>query len=260
MSLRDSFIPYGDSVIVGAFYTSIFAKNQLLKLYLTYYLLPKLFYYFFYEFLYIAPTDYTDPILYVGYVGVFVRLFALAPFIYTVVLVYSKSIVKNNDYYVLFAKKEVVYLGLFLFVLYLIRLVFEIYVFLPIPLDIKFFYVFKIAMFTLFLLLSSLYTLKKYLRSEYRGLNCKYLFLFTMFFCAPLFVFVENYWFILVSKLYEFSDKVMPAFSEDLLSVIISQLTLVVYFVVLALLLKIFIIAVIKQNDLNIARFAKENQ
>ncbi len=246
MSFENSFGTYCKEVVHDAFSKSLFTKWQIVKLYFTYLFLPYI--------LLLLPFKYVYKLnLYIIF-----NCISLSPFVYITVYVYINAIDKCNDYFILFLKKEIFYLFLFLFVISLLSHVFrtEAYILRKEYFSIS--YLAKCTLFTASLALFTVVALKKYLHSEYKKINFYYLFLFSFVICG-FYLCIEKFRFFLGRHLFITGEASMHDSGLIAYNYLVGHVTFCIYFVAYLFLIKMFIIAAIKQNDLNVASFEKES-
>ncbi|SDK41360.1 hypothetical protein SAMN05660337_0373 [Maridesulfovibrio ferrireducens] len=248
MSFRDLFISYCKDVVRDTFCENLFTKWQIIKLYLAYTYLPFLLVFLPFEL--------------VWKLNLFVILFCfvMAPFLYTTIYVYKKVVPKSNNYFILLFDNKVTNCFAFGFLAFLMSDIIGTMSHSLRGSAVDFSYLVRGLLFIFCLSLSAIFALKKQLHSDYRETHFGCLFLFTLLICAPYYIFIESSKFFFLSQYIVIDPEALNELSYRLQIGIGTRILSIVHFGVYLFVIKMFIIAVIKQNDLNIARFEKETQ
>ncbi|WP_031481496.1 hypothetical protein [Maridesulfovibrio frigidus] len=248
MSLKDSFIPYCKEVVRDTFCENLFTKWQIVKLYLTCSYLS--------YFLMILPYE----LVWILDLYIVLSCFTMAPFIYTTIHVYRKDVAINSNYYTLMFDKKVANWFAFGFLAFLMCFIIGTMAHYLRRSDVDLLYLGRCTLFVFCLSLAAIFALKKYLHSDYKQTQFGCLFLFTLLICAPFYVFIESSKFFFIIEHIGVDLEALNDLSYRLKLAIGGRFLSIVHFGVFLFIIKMFIIAVIKQNDLNIARFEKETQ
>ncbi len=248
MPVRDSFIPYCKDVVRDTFCENLFTKWQIVKLYLTYSYLP--------YFLMILPYE----LVWILDLYVVLYCFTMAPFIYTTIHVYRKDVEMSSNYYTLLFDEKVANWFAFGFLAFLMCFIIGTMAHSLRSSDVDLLYLGRCTLFVFCLSLAAIFALKKYLHSDYKQTQFGCLFLFTLLLCAPFYVFIVSSKFFFISQYITVDPDAFKDLSYFLPYAIASRFLSIVSFGIYLFVIKLFIIAAIKQNDLNIARFEKETQ